>query len=59
MKYPSHGFLASRWFDCTEFIDLSNSLEVIVHYLLIGRMVGFGHQEEFTMVSVLACVVTH
>ena len=41
------------------FIDLSNSFEVIVHYLLIGGMTYLGYQNGFIMVSVLECMVTY
>ena len=38
--------------------DLS-ALEVVVYYLLIGKMVGLGYWDEFPMVSALMCMVTH
>ena len=36
---------------------LSNPLEVVVHYLLIGGMTSLGYQDEFPMVSALVCMV--
>ena len=55
----SHWFLANRWLVHNWFIDLGNSLDVVVHHLLIGGMVGFGHRNEFPMVSALVCMITH
>ena len=40
-------------------MGLGNPLKVVVHHLLIGGMVGFGYQDEFPMVIVLVCMVTH
>ena len=40
-------------------MGLGNPLEVIVHYLLIGRMTGPTYQDEFPMVSALVFMVTH
>ena len=40
-------------------MGLGNPLEVVVHYLLIGGMTSLGYQDEFLMVSVLVCMVTH
>ena len=34
-------------------------LGIIVNHLLIGGMFGLGYQDEFSMVSVLVCMVTH
>ena len=34
-------------------------LEVVVHHLLIGGMVGLGYWDGFPMVSALVCMVTH
>ena len=33
-------------------------LEVVVLYILIGRITDLGHQDEFPMMSVLVCI-TH
>ena len=38
---------------------LGNPLEVVVHHLLIGGMVGLSYQDEFPIVSALMCMVTH
>ena len=38
-------------------MGLSNPLEVIVHYLVIGMMDGLGYWDGFPMVSALMCVV--
>ena len=56
---PSQEFLVRRWLVHNHFICLDNSLEVVVHHLLIGRMIGLGYQDEFLMVSALVCMVTH
>ena len=40
-------------------MELDNPFEVVVHYLLIGRMIGVSHQDEVIMMSVLVCMVTH
>ena len=34
-------------------------LEVVVLYILIGRITDLGHQDGFPMMSVLVCMVTH
>ena len=45
---------------CSQSVHgLSNPLEVIVHYLLIGKMVGLDHQDKFPMVSALVYMATH
>ena len=38
-------------------MDLGNLLEVEVQHLLIGGMVGLGHQDGVPMVSALMCTV--
>ena len=38
---------------------LGNPLDVVVHHLLIGGMVGLGYREGFLMVNALVCIVTH
>ena len=38
---------------------LGNSLEIVVHHLLIGGMVGLGYQYGFLVVSALVCMVSH
>ena len=40
-------------------MELDNLFEVVVHYLIIGEMNGFGHKDEVPMVNALVCVVTH
>ena len=40
-------------------MGLGNSLEAIVHHLLIGGMDGLGYRDGFPMVSALVCMVTH
>ena len=40
-------------------MDLENSFEVVVHYLLIRGMTNFGNWYEFPMVITLVFVVTH
>ena len=59
MKDPNHGFIANRWLVHSRFMGLSNSLEVVMHHLLIGGMTGLGFRDEFLMMSALMCMVTH
>ena len=40
-------------------MGIGNPLEVVVHHLLIGRMVGLGYWDGFPMVSALMCMVAH
>ena len=40
-------------------MGLGNPLEVIVPYLLIGGIVGFGYQDIFPIVSAVVCMVTN
>ena len=40
-------------------MGLGNLLEVVVHHLLIGEMVGLGYRDEFPMVSALVCMLPH
>ena len=40
-------------------MGLGNPLEVVVHHLVIGGMVGLGYWDGFPMVSVLVCVWLH
>ena len=40
-------------------MDLGNLVETVVHYLLVSGMTYFGHPDEFTMLSVLVCIVTN
>ena len=40
-------------------MGLSIPLEVVVHHLLIGGMVGLGYWDGFPMVSALVCMVAH
>ena len=55
----SHVFFASRLLVHNQFVCLSNPLEVVVHYLPIGGMVGLGHQDGILIVSTLVYIVTH
>ena len=59
IKDSSHGFLANRWLVYNLFMGLGNTLEVVVHHLLIGEMIGLGYWDGFPMVSALMCMVTH
>ena len=54
---PSHGFNANKWLVHNWFMGLGNSLKVVVHHLLIGRMVGLGYRDEFPMVCAPVCMV--
>ena len=38
-------------------MDIGNPIKTIVHYLLIGGMTCFGHQDGFPMVSILVYVM--
>ena len=60
-KDLSHGFFANGWFVHNQFMGLGNPLEVVVHYLLIGGMIGLGYWDGFLMVSAVVCMamVTH
>ena len=40
-------------------MDLGNPFEIVVHYLLIGGMVGLAYQDRVPIVSALVCKVTH
>ena len=43
----------------SQFMELGNLFEVIVHHLLIGRMGGLGPQDGLLIVSTLMCIITH
>ena len=43
MEDPSHGFLVNRWLVHSRFMGLGNPLDVVVHDLLIGRMIGLDY----------------
>ena len=59
IKDLSHGFLTNRWLVHNQLMGLSNPLEVVMHQLLIGEMVGLSYRNGFPMVSALVCMVTH
>ena len=40
-------------------MDLDNLVKTVMYNLLIGRMTCLGHWDEFPMVSILVCMVTH
>ena len=40
-------------------MGLGNPLEVLVHYFLIGGMVGLGYWDGFPMMSTLVCMNAH
>ena len=40
-------------------MGLDNSLEAVVHHLLIGGMTSLGYWDEFPMVSALVCMVAY
>ena len=58
-KDPSHEFLINKWLIHSQFMDLGIPLKVVMHHLLIGRIVGLGYQDGFSIVSALVCIVTH
>ena len=37
-------------------MGLGNPIEVVAHYLPLGGMIGFDHQDEFLMMSALMCL---
>ena len=59
MEDLSHGFLASRWFVHSKFVDLVNLFKVVVHHLLIRGMTSLGRQDGIPMVSALVFMVTY
>ena len=59
MKNSNYGFLANRWFVHSWFKGLGNPVEVIVHYLLIGRMTSLDYRNRVFMMSALVCMVTY
>ena len=58
-KDTSHGSLINRYVVHSQLIDLGNSIEIIVHYLLIGGMTCLSHRDKFPMVNELVCMITH
>ena len=56
-KDTSHGFLVSRSIIHSRFMNLGNLVETIIHHLLIGGMICFGHQDGFLMVNTLVYVM--
>ena len=59
MKELSHRFLSNRWLAHNRFVGLSNPLEVVVHYFLIGGMTGLGYRDEFPVVSAFVCMIIY
>ena len=59
MKGLIHKFLASGWVVQNQFMELDNSYEVVVHYLLIRGMTSISHQNEFSIMSASVYMVTH
>ena len=41
------------------FMNSSNLSEFVVHYFLIGGMIGFDHLDKFSIISALVCMVTY
>ena len=56
---PSHRFLTNIWLVHSRFVGLNNSLKAVVHHLLIRGMTGLSYWDEFLMVNILVCMVTH
>ena len=56
-KDLSYRSFISKWLVHNQFVGLDNSLKVVVYYLLIGRMIGLSHRDEFPIVIVLVCMV--
>ena len=48
----------NRVFVHSQFMDLSNPFEVVVHYLLNGGMISLSHWDGFSMMSTPVCTVT-
>ena len=40
-------------------MGIGNPLEVVMHHILIGEMVGLGYWDGFPMVSALVCMIAH
>ena len=55
----SHRFLANRWFVHCLFMGLGYSLEVVVHYILIGGMTGLSYWDGFPMVGAPVWMVAY
>lgn len=43
----------------TDLWTLTNSIEVVVHYLLVEGMIDHDHQDEFPIVSELVCMINY
>lgn len=43
----------------TDLWTSANSIEVIVHYLLVEGMIDPDHQDEFPIVSILVCMINY
>ena len=59
MEDSSHGFFTNKWLIHNRFMGLSNPLEAIMHYLLIGGMNYLSYRDKFPMISKLVCMVTY
>ena len=59
MEDPSHKFLTKKQLVHSWFMGLNNLLKIVVHHFLIGRITGFGYQNEFPMMSALMCVYSN
>ena len=59
MESPSHDFLASRWFIHNQFMNLDNLFEVVIHYLLIGKMTSLNYCDEIPIMSVLMYMIIY
>ena len=45
---------------CPQLVHgLRQPIKAIVHYLIIGGMIGLDYWDEFPMVSALVCMVAH
>ena len=56
-KDPSHEFLISKWFVYSQFMELGNLFETIVHHLLIRVMTILCHWDRVPIMSTLVCMV--
>ena len=57
-KHPSYRFFTGWWVSQLVYI-LKQSIEIIIHYLIIRWITCLGHRNEFPIVSALVCMIIH
>ena len=40
-------------------MDFGNSIETVMHYFIIKKMICLNHRDEFHIVSALMCMIIH